>query len=85
MGVGRIWTEKSNKKLKKIFYLFRDLLATVGLDSPWSIKSFRLLLATLMSFFFSAIFISIELSFYAYKTYAIDTNITYLQLEILLG
>jgi hypothetical protein len=33
------------------------------LDSSWSIKSFRLLLATLMSSFFSAIFISIELSF----------------------
>jgi len=48
----------NGQKKQKQFYLLLDLLATTGLDLSWSIKSFRLLLATRVSSLFSIIFIS---------------------------
>jgi len=49
------------KKIMWEYHLHRDLLATVGLDPSWAIKSFRLLLATLVSSLFSAIFIEFKM------------------------
>jgi hypothetical protein len=49
--------ENGQKKNGKSFTCYRDLLATVGLDFSCFIESVRLLLATLVSSFFSDMFI----------------------------
>ena len=50
--------ENGQKSKKKNFTCYRDRLATGGLGFSWFIKSVRLLLAILVSSFFSAMFIS---------------------------